>query len=40
VDDVPRVVARLQIGGTDLEPDEPGPAPAGAPVIHVNAVSP
>jgi len=37
VDDVPRVVARLQIGGTDLEPDQPGPVPAGAPVIHVNA---
>jgi hypothetical protein len=37
VDDVPRVVARLQIGGTDLEPDEPGPPPAGVPVIHVDA---
>lgn len=37
VDDVPRVVARLQIGGTDLEPDDPGPPPAGVPVIHVNA---
>ena len=37
VDDLPRVVARLQIGGTDLEPDDPGPVPAGAPVIGVNA---
>jgi peptidyl-tRNA hydrolase len=37
VDDVPRVVSRLQIGGTELEPDEPGPPPAGVPVIWVNA---
>ncbi|MBW0092154.1 peptidyl-tRNA hydrolase [Pseudonocardia sp. KRD-184] len=37
VDDVPRVVARLQIGGTDLEPDEPGPAQPGVPVVWVNA---
>jgi peptidyl-tRNA hydrolase len=37
VDDVPRTVSRLQIGGTDLEPDEPGPPPAGVPVIWVNA---
>ena len=37
VDDVPRIVSRLQIGGTDLEPDDPGPPPAGVPVIHVNA---
>lgn len=36
VDDVPRVVSRLQIGGTDLPPDTPGPA-AGGPVIWVNA---
>ena len=36
VDDVPRVVARLQIGGTDLAPDDPGPPPDG-PVIWVNA---
>jgi peptidyl-tRNA hydrolase len=36
VDDVPRVVARLQIGGTDLAPDSPGPAPDG-PVIWVDA---
>jgi peptidyl-tRNA hydrolase len=37
VDDVPRVVSRLQIGGTELEPDDPGPIPPGAPVIWVNA---
>jgi hypothetical protein len=37
VDDVPRIVARLQIGGTDLEPDDPGPPPSGVPVVHVNA---
>lgn len=36
VDDVPRVVGRLQIGGTDLAPDSPAPA-AGGPVIWVNA---
>ena len=37
VDDVPRVVSRLQIGGTELEPDEPGPPAPGQPVIWVNA---
>ncbi len=37
VDDVPKVVSRLQIGGTELEPDDPGPPPPGVPVIHVNA---
>jgi hypothetical protein len=37
VDDVPRVVSRLQIGGTELEPDDPGPPPSGMPVIWVNA---
>jgi hypothetical protein len=37
VDDVPKSVSRLQIGGTDLEPDEPGPLPDGVPVIWVNA---
>jgi peptidyl-tRNA hydrolase len=36
VDDVPRVVGRLQIGGTDLPDDAPGPPPAGVPVIWVN----
>lgn len=37
VDEVPRTVSRLQIGGTDLELDEPGPPAADAPVIWVNA---
>lgn len=36
VDAVPRTVARLQIGGTDLEPDDPGPPAPGVPVIWVN----
>jgi hypothetical protein len=36
VDDVPKVVSRLQIGGTDLPDDAPGPPPAGVPVIWVN----
>jgi peptidyl-tRNA hydrolase len=37
VDAVPKVVARLQIGGTDVPDDGPGPPPAGAPVIWLNA---
>ncbi|WP_281690688.1 peptidyl-tRNA hydrolase [Pseudonocardia thermophila] len=37
VDEVPREVARLQIGGTDLPPDDPGPPPPGVPVIWINA---
>jgi hypothetical protein len=37
VDEVPKVVSRLQIGGTELPADEPGPPPPGAPVIWVNA---
>jgi peptidyl-tRNA hydrolase len=36
VDEVPRVVGRLQIGGTDLPDDEPGQSPPGAPVVWVN----
>jgi len=36
VDDVPKVVSRLQIGGTDLPDDEPAPPPSGVPVIWVN----
>jgi hypothetical protein len=36
VDEVPRIVARLQIGGTDLEPDEPGEPPPGAVPIGLN----
>ncbi|QCQ91877.1 peptidyl-tRNA hydrolase [Rhodococcus sp. SGAir0479] len=30
-------IRKLQIGGTDLEPDEPGPTPDGVPVLWVNA---
>jgi peptidyl-tRNA hydrolase len=37
VDDVPRTLSRLQIGGTELDPDEPGAPAAGVPVIWVNA---
>ena len=36
VDEVPKVVARLQIGGTDLPDDDPGPPPPGVPVIWLN----
>ncbi len=36
VDDVPRVVSRLQIGGTDLPDDDPGPADPAVPVVWVN----
>ena len=36
VDEVPRVVARLQIGGTDLPDDDPGPPAPGVPVIWVD----
>jgi peptidyl-tRNA hydrolase len=38
VDEVPKVVSRLQIGGTELPDDEPGPPVPGAPVIWVNGV--
>jgi peptidyl-tRNA hydrolase len=36
VDEVPHEVRRLQIGGTELPPDEPGPPAGGAPVIWLN----
>jgi peptidyl-tRNA hydrolase len=36
VDDVPHEVRRLQIGGTDLPDDEPGPVETGQPVIWLN----
>jgi hypothetical protein len=36
VDDVPRIVSRLQIGGTELPDDEPGPPAPDVPVIWVN----
>lgn len=34
---VAKALARLQIGGTELEADTPGPPPPGVPVIYVNA---
>ncbi len=37
VDEVSKVVSRLQIGGTDLELDRPQAPPPGVPVIWVNA---
>ena len=36
VDAVSKAVARLQIGGTDLPDDDPGPPPPGVPVIWLN----
>jgi peptidyl-tRNA hydrolase len=33
VADAPKEVSRLQISGSDLPPDEPGPPPAGIPVL-------
>ncbi|QNG19303.1 peptidyl-tRNA hydrolase [Rhodococcus triatomae] len=30
-------IRKLQIGGTDLEHDDPGPVPAGVPVLWLNA---
>jgi peptidyl-tRNA hydrolase len=33
VPDTPRTVTRLQIGGTDVPPDDPGPPPEGLPVL-------
>jgi peptidyl-tRNA hydrolase len=36
VDDVPKIVSRLQIGGTELPDDDPGPPVPGVPVIWVN----
>ena len=29
----PKIVTRLQVGGTDVPPDDPGPPPAGVPVF-------
>ncbi|PVZ08460.1 peptidyl-tRNA hydrolase [Actinomycetospora cinnamomea] len=36
VDEVPHEVRRLQIGGTELPADQPGPPPPGAAVIWLN----
>lgn len=40
VDDVPKIVSRLQIGGTDLPAEDPGPAPADRPLIVLNPHAP
>lgn len=37
VDDVDPRLRRLQIGGTELERDEPGPPPPGVPVVWIDA---
>ncbi len=36
VDDVPREVARLQIGGTELDADDPGPPDPDRPLVVLN----
>ena len=36
VAELPREVSRLQVAGTDLEPDEPGPPVPGRPVLWLN----
>lgn len=36
VAEAPKQVSRLQISGSDLPPDEPGPPPSGTPVLWLN----
>ena len=36
VDDVPKPVSRLQIGGTELDADRPGDVPDGVPTVLLN----
>lgn len=36
VAEAPKEVSRLQISGSDLPPDEPGPPPSGMPVLWLN----
>lgn len=36
VSETPRDISRLQISGSDLPPDTPGPPPAGLPVLWLN----
>lgn len=36
VSEVPKTVSRLQISGSDLPDDSPGPAPAGVPLLLLN----
>lgn len=40
VDDAPKPVSRLQIGGTDLDPDEPAEPAPGTPLILLNPAVP
>ena len=35
VAETPRTVTRLQVGGTDVPPDSPGPPPEGLPVLWI-----
>ena len=36
VADMPKELTRLQISGSELEPDDPGPPPGGTPVLWLN----
>ncbi|MGH3887060.1 MAG: peptidyl-tRNA hydrolase [Pseudonocardiaceae bacterium] len=38
VADAPRIVTRLQVGGTDVPADDPGPPPGGLPVLWLTPV--
>jgi peptidyl-tRNA hydrolase len=38
--DTPKEVGRLQISGSELPPDEPGPEPAGLPLLLLNPEAP
>jgi peptidyl-tRNA hydrolase len=40
VTETPKDVARLQISGSELPPDEPGPVPAGVPLLLLNPHAP
>ena len=40
VAETPREVSRLQISGSELPADEPGPVPEGVPVLYLNPVVP
>ena len=40
VAETPRIVTRLQVGGTDLPPDDAGPPPAGIPVLWLTPQPP
>jgi peptidyl-tRNA hydrolase len=40
VSETPREVSRLQISGSELDVDTPGPVPSGVPVLYLNPVVP